>query len=237
MLDRVYDPSPIPPDQPGNLANETTTTDTTPGQWTRGVEDVMTEKKGESPVSGSPVSGHALRLPLQTPNSTVALLSSNEAATACGSGPPEGAETPLSALGPQFQELRPHSPETLLCTEHPPCFLQDLLRAACNFCDYCPSKTLTEINAIFTFDDDGYILFDQTKWATYMDTMKEDKPPPDTSRRTKKSDVSKGASYLARKTLVLTEEFFCVRYNEAIHFTQEKLNIRNHNLRESFKEK
>ena len=155
VLDRVYDPSPIPHDQPGNLAKETTTTDTTPGQWTRGVEDVktsptlakqttttdttpgqwtrgvedvMTEQKGESPVSG-----HALRLPLQTPNSTVALLSSTEAATACGAGPPEEAETPLSALGPQFQELRPHSPETLLCTEHPPCFLQDLLRAACNF--------------------------------------------------------------------------------------------------------
>ena len=72
MLDRVYDPSPIPHDQPGNLAKETTTTDTTPGQWTRGVENVMTEKKGESPVSG-----HALRLPLQTPNSTVALLSSS----------------------------------------------------------------------------------------------------------------------------------------------------------------
>ena len=76
MLDRVSDPSPIPHDQPGNLAKETpttetttgrwtrgvedvktsptlakpTTTDTTPGQWTRDVEDVKTEKKGESPV-------------------------------------------------------------------------------------------------------------------------------------------------------------------------------------------
>ena len=100
VVDRVHDPSPTPPDQPGNLAKETTTTDTTPGQWTRGVEDVKTEKKG-----GSLASGHALRLPLQTPgagNSTVALLSSTEAATACGAGPPEGAETPLSALGPQF---------------------------------------------------------------------------------------------------------------------------------------
>ena len=116
VLDRVSDPSPIPHDQPGNLAKETTTTDTTtgqwtrgvedvktsptlakqttttdttPGQWTRDVEDVKTENKGESPVSG-----HALRLPLQTPNSTVAPLSSNEAATASGAGPPEGAETP-----------------------------------------------------------------------------------------------------------------------------------------------
>ena len=49
-----------------------------------------------------------------------------------------------------------------------------------------------------------------------MDAMKEDKPSPDSSRRTKKSDVSKGAAYLARKTLVLTEEFFRERYNEAI---------------------
>ena len=157
----------------------------------------MTEKKGESPVSGSPVSGHALRLPLQTPNSTVALLSSSEAATACGAGPPEGAETPLSALGPQFQELRPHSTETLLRTEHQSCFYQDLLRAACHFCDYCPSMTLPEVNDMFTFDDDhpGYISFDRTKWATYMEAMKEDKPPPDCSRRTKKSDVSKGAAY------------------------------------------
>ena len=131
VVDRVYDPSPIPPDQPGNLAKQTITTDTTPGQWTRGVEVVKTEKTGEFLASG-----RALRLLSQTPNSTVAPLSSSEAATACGAGPPEGAETPLSALGPQFQELRPHSPETLLCTEHPPCFLPDLLRAACRFCDY-----------------------------------------------------------------------------------------------------
>ena len=47
--------------------------------------------------------------------------------------------------------------------------------------DYCPSKTLTEINAMFTFNDDGYILVDQTKWATYMEAMKEDKAPPDFS--------------------------------------------------------
>ena len=145
------------------LANQTTTTDTTPGQWTRDVEDVKTEKKGESPVSG-----HALRLPLQTPNSTVAPLSSSEAATACGAGPPEGAETPLSALGPQFQDKRPHLPEALLRTEQS-CFLQDLPRPACHFCDYCPSKTLPEINDMFTFNDVGYILFDQTKWATYPD--------------------------------------------------------------------
>ena len=35
---------------------------------------------------------------------------------------------------------------------------------------------------MFTFNYVGYILFDQTKWATYMETMKEDKPPPDCSR-------------------------------------------------------
>ena len=47
--------------------------------------------------------------------------------------------------------------------------------------------------------------------------MKEDKPPPDCSRRIKKSDVSKGAAYLARKTLVRPHGiFFRVRYNEAI---------------------
>ena len=147
-----------------------------------------------------------------------------------------GAETPLSALGPQFQELRPHSTEALLRTEHQSCFYQDLLRAACHFCDYCPTKTLTEINAIFTFNDDEYILFDQTKLATYMDAMKEDKTPSDSSRRTKKSDVSKGAAYLARKTLVLTEEFFRVHYNEAIQLTQGKLSIRSYKRREFFRE-
>ena len=90
---------------------------------------------------------------------------------------------------------------------------------------------------MFTFDDHGYISFDQTKWATYMEAMKEDKPPPDCSRRTKKSDVSKGAAYLARKTLVLTEEFFRVRYNEAIQLTQGKLDRRTYNMwREFFRE-
>ena len=176
VVDRVYDPSPIPPDQPGTLARQTTTTDTTPGQWTRGVEDVKTEKTGEFLASG-----RALRLLSQTPNSTVAPLSSSEAATACGAGPPEGAETPLSALGPQFQDKRPHLPEALLRTEQS-CFSQDLLRAACHFCDYCPTKALPEINDMFTFNYVGYILFDQTKWATYMEAMKEDKPPPDCSR-------------------------------------------------------
>ena len=193
------------------------------------MEDVKTEKTGEFLASG-----HALRLLSQTPNSTVAPLSSSEAATACGAGPPEGAETPLSDLGPQFQALRPHSSEALLRTEHQSCFFQDLLRAACHFCDYCPSKTLTEINAMFTFNDDGYILFDQTKWAAYMEAMKEDKPPPDCSRRTKKSDVSIGAAYLARKTLVLTEIFFLVLYNEAIQLTEGKLDMRSYKMRREF---
>ena len=100
--------------------------------------------------------------------------------------------------------------------------------------------TLPEVNAMFTFENDdvhqGYISFDRTKWATYMEAMQEDKPPPDCSRRTKKSDVSKGAAYLARKTLLLTEEFFRVRYNEAIQLTQGKLNIRNYARRAFFKE-
>ena len=60
------------------------------------------------------------------------------------------------------------------------------------------------------------IIFDQNNWATYMAAMKEDKPPPGSNRHTKKSGLSTGAAYLARKTLVLTEEFFRVRYNEAI---------------------
>ena len=47
VLDRVYDPSPIPHDQPGKLAKETTTTDTISGQWTRGVADVRPDKTGE----------------------------------------------------------------------------------------------------------------------------------------------------------------------------------------------
>ena len=34
---------------------------------------------------------------------------------------------------------------------------------------------------MFTFNDVGYILFNQTKWATYMEAMKEDKAPPDFS--------------------------------------------------------
>jgi len=34
---------------------------------------------------------------------------------------------------------------------------------------------------MFTFNHHGYIYFDQTKWATYMEAMKEDKPPPDCS--------------------------------------------------------
>lgn len=93
-----------------------------------------------------------------------------------------------------------------------------------------------EIDAILTFNADGYIRFDQTKWATYMAAMKEDKPPPDSSRRTKKSDVSKGAAYLARKTLVLTEEFFRERYNTAIQLTEEKLDMRSYLRREFFKE-
>ena len=116
VLARVNDPSPISLEQPGSSAN-TTTTETILGQWAHGVPDVMTDETGKTLASG-----HALRLlSLQYPLSPVAPLSSptsSEAATACGAGPPEGAETPLSALGPQFQELRPHSPEALLRTEY-----------------------------------------------------------------------------------------------------------------------
>ena len=62
--------------------------------------------------------------------------------------------------------------------------------------------------------------------ATYMAAIKADQPPPDSSRRTKKPDVNKGATYLARKTIVLTEDFFRERYNEAIKLTEGKLDMR-----------
>ena len=50
-------------------------------------------------------------------------------------------------------------------------YFQDLLRAACHYCDHFPCKKLTEIDAIFTFNADGYITFDQNKWDTYMVAM------------------------------------------------------------------
>ena len=84
------------------------------------------------------------------------------------------------------------------------CFFQDLLLAACHYCDHFPRKKLTEIDATFTFNADGYIIFDQNNWATYMAAMKEDKPPPGSS--TKELRLSTEAAYLARKTLVLTEK-------------------------------
>ena len=90
---RVSDPSPIPHDQPGILANAKITTDTIPAERTLGMEDVMTDETDESSASGC-----ARRLLLQSSLSTVAPLSSFEAATACGAVQPEGAETPLSAL-------------------------------------------------------------------------------------------------------------------------------------------
>ena len=49
---RVSDPSPIPNDQPGILANAKITTDTTPAERTLGMEDVMTDETGESSASG-----------------------------------------------------------------------------------------------------------------------------------------------------------------------------------------
>ena len=46
-----------------------------------------------------------------------------------------------------------------------------------------------------------------------------------------------GAAYLARQTLVLTEEFFRVRYNEAIQLTEGKLDMRTYNVwRQFFRE-
>ena len=94
---RVSDPSPIPHDQPGILANAKTTTDTIPAERTLGMEDVMTDETDESSASGC-----ARRLLLQSSLSTVAPLSSFEAVMACGAVEPEGAETPLSAPWPLF---------------------------------------------------------------------------------------------------------------------------------------
>ena len=126
MPARVSDPSPIPHDQPGILANAKTTTDTIPAELTLGMEDVMTDETGESSASG-----RALRLLSQSSLSTVAPLSSVEAATACGAGPPEGTETPLSALGPQFQELRPQSSEAPFMS---PAWMHMFLRTAPQSC-------------------------------------------------------------------------------------------------------
>jgi len=114
------------------------------------------------------------------------------------------------------------------------CFFQDLLLAACHYCDHFPRKQLTEFDATFTFNADGYPIFDQNNWATYRAAMKEDKPPPGSS--TKELRLSTEAAYLARKTLVLTEEFFRLRYNTAITLTEGKLDIRTYARREFFKE-
>ena len=81
-----------------------------------------------------------------------------------GAVQPEEAEAPLSAFEPKIQELRPHSSEALLRTAPHPCYLQDLLRAACHCCNHFPRLKMTLIDDLFTFNDDGYILFDQNKW-------------------------------------------------------------------------
>ena len=75
VLDRVYDPSPIPHDQPGILANATTTTDTIPAERTLRMEDAMIDETGEPSASR-----RALRLHLQSSLSSVALHTSTETA-------------------------------------------------------------------------------------------------------------------------------------------------------------
>ena len=162
VLDMVYDPSPIPHDQPGILANATTTTDTIPAERTLGMEDVMTESKRESPQ----LLGALLRLQLQSSPSSVALHTSLEEATACGTVPPERAEPLLIAFGPTIQEQRTQSSETsfmspawmhaFLRTAPQSCFFQDLLRAVCHYCDLFPRKKLSDVDAIFTFNAGGY---------------------------------------------------------------------------------
>ena len=142
VLDRVHEPSPVPHDQPGILANATTTTDTIPGQWTRGLEDVMIDETGESSASR-----RALRLHLQLFLSTIALLSSFEAATACGAGPQERAETPLSAFGPTIQEQRTQSSEAPFMS---PTWMHMFLRTAPQSCVFQTCFALrTTIATIF----------------------------------------------------------------------------------------
>jgi len=188
------------------LANAKITTDT---QGLLGREDVMTDETDESSASGCTSCLHT-----QSFFSTEAPLSSIEAVMACGAVKPEEAETPLSAFGPKFQGQRTQSTEApfmspawmhmFLRTASQSCFFQDLLLAACHYCDHSPRKKLTEIDDIFTFNADGYPIFDQNNWATYRAAMKEDKPPPGSS--TKELRLSTEAAYLARKTLVLKEK-------------------------------
>ena len=65
--------------------------------------------------------------------------------------------------------------------------------------------------------------------------MQEGTPPPGCSRHTKLS-LSTGAAYLARRTLLLTEAKFRVRFNTALLLAQGKLDIRSYAMREFFKE-
>ena len=67
-----------------------------------------------------------------------------------------------------------------------------------------------------------------------MAPMKEEKPPPGSS--TKGLRLSTEAAYLARKTLVLTEKNFRVRYYTAIMLTEGKLDMRTFARREFLKE-
>ena len=63
---------------------------------------------------------------------------------------------------------------------------------------------------MFTFNPDGCIIFDQQLWDPLVTALEKCAPPPGTSRRKKKSrpSLSRGAAYLARKTLAITHDFF-----------------------------
>ena len=65
-----------------------------------------------------------------------------------------------------------------------------------------------------------------------MVAIEEDKQPPGSNRHTKKSGLSTGAAYLARKTLVLIGEFFRERYNTSIMLTKGKLDMRTYAKRQ-----
>ena len=206
---RVNDPSPISLEQPGTLANTTTSTDTILGhewpqslghEWPQRVADVTTEKTRELTASE-----RVLRMPSQSLEFPVASLSSptsTEAATARGAVQPEEVETPLSAFGPRIQELRPHPFEALLRTA-------PLLVTAKSTSDTTLASKMIEFGDIFTFNTALSLLFPQDLWGPYLTALAEGKPPPELP------PDSTGAAYSARKTLTIMSQMFDERFGQA----------------------
>jgi len=63
---------------------------------------------------------------------------------------------------------------------------------------------------MFTFNPDGFIIFDQQLWDLLLTALDKGAPPPGTPRPKKKScpSLSCGAANLTRKTLAITRAFF-----------------------------